>query len=159
MCCARALRWHAVYDRTSRIESCTGTRICPHPQLSPLSLSSPHPFPTGLAPIPPRPHRLCPVPVPAECVPIPTIFVPIPIPIPVVQNFFNTMGDYLSVYICYTSNSASSQFTVQSMITVRRQKTNSAVLPQQISPLPRYYRELGPRPCGVTVNSVSITAE
>jgi len=55
-------------------------------------------------------------------------------------------------HICYTSNSASSQFTVQPM-------TNSAVLPQQISPLPRYYREVGPHPRGVTVNYVPITAE
>jgi len=37
--------------------------------------------------------------------------------------------------------------------------TNSAVLPQQISPLPRYYCELGPHRRGVTVNSVPITAE
>ena len=35
-------------------------------------------------------------------------------------------------------------------------KTNSAVLPQQISPLPRYYRELGPR--GTTVKLVPIPA-
>ena len=34
--------------------------------------------------------------------------------------------------------------------------TNSTVLPQQISPLPRYYRELGPRPRGTTVKLVPI---
>jgi len=32
-----------------------------------------------------------------------------------------------------------------------------SVLPQQISPLPQYYRELGPR--SVTVNSLPITPE
>ena len=44
-------------------------------------------------------------------------------------------------HICYTSNSASSQFTVQPMITFKIRR-----------PIPRYYRNKSPRSHGITVN-------
>ena len=50
-------------------------------------------------------------------------------------------------HICYTSNSASSQFTVQSMITLKIRR-----------PTPRYYRNKSPRSHGITVNLVPVPA-
>jgi len=50
-------------------------------------------------------------------------------------------------HICYTSNSASSQFIVQSMITLKIRR-----------PTPRYYRNKSPRPQGITVNLVPVPA-
>jgi len=158
-----------------KLESCTGTRICPHPQ------------PSLLPPSAPRPHWLCPRPR-RKCPH------PHPITIPVVQNFFNTMvtlsfclqKNHLLVFsnskimftwhIFYTSNSASSQFTVQSTITSvwcwmhwkledQLRSTTATylpaptVLPWTWSPSPLYYHEAGPHPCSVIVNFVPITAE
>jgi len=60
-------------------------------------------------------------------------------------------------HICYTSNSASSQFTVQSMITLKIRRPTlrnlvpvPAVLPWSWSPSPRCYHELCPHYRGVT---------
>ena len=50
-------------------------------------------------------------------------------------------------HICYTSNSACSQFTVQSMITLKIRR-----------PIPRYYRNKCPRSHGITVNLVPVPA-
>ena len=50
-------------------------------------------------------------------------------------------------HICYTSNSASSQFTVQSMITLKIRR-----------PTPRYYRNESPRCHGITMHLVPIPA-
>ena len=114
-----------------------------------------------LAPIPSRPHRLCPR--PHRSVPIPLFLSPFPSPsfkisltqwvtlsFSVQKNHplaFSNSRIMFTWHICYTSNSTSSQFTVQYMITLKIRR-----------PTLWYYRNKSPRSHGITMHLVPVPA-
>jgi len=144
---------------------------CPYPHPHPFPhWVSPHlrPVPTGCVPVPsPSPQNVSPSPLFLS--PFPSFKISLTqwvtlsfgvqkSPARIFQQQNNVHLAHL-LHTNYCMHRTAGFYCISVMLNALKiKKTNSAVLPQQISPLPRYYRELGPRLRGTTAKLVPIRA-